>query len=281
MSLWPRRAEPWLPRGKKRRIERSIWITIALVLVISAAASYAILQVTGELRYGLWFFLAIVGSVFAGRLIGEYGWTIVGTRYTALILRLYARFGRKHGAKLMMTPYPDFVPGRVRQTWEAMGFAAGLSMLAAASILFVTQEDSESLPWLCLGGLVVSICLTFMLVPHWTFARLGLRMSQPHRFVVESLAESYTGWVRVSNGALVLGSSFYAINALAGRADRVQIWLLVGMSMATLLAISIVAMGTATAYYKRHEEKVLKRVIDDAKRAGFVAMTAGNVVSSV
>lgn len=282
MSLWPRqRPAPWLPKSEKAHLDRKVWITIALVLVISCAASYAILLFTGEMRYAVWFSLALVGCVFAGRVIGEYAWTVVGTRYTALILRLYAHWGRKRGGKMMITPYPDFVPGRLRQTWEAMGFAAGLSMMLAATILFVTEEDSEALPWLALAGLVLSMCLTFMLVPHWTFARLGLRITEPRRFVVRSLAESYTAFVQVSNGTMVLGSSFWAINALAGRAARVEIWLLVGVSMATLLAVSVVAMGTATAYYKKHEEKVLKRVAADAKRLGFVAMTSGNVAASL
>jgi hypothetical protein len=286
VSLWPRRHTTWRsapklrdwtpPAPRKVRLDRAIWVTIALVLLLSAGASYTILQLTGEGRWSLYFLGVIVGAVFAGKLIGEYVWTVVGSFYTGLVLRVYAHFARKRGAKMMITPYPDFVPGRLRQTWEAMGFAAGLSLLAAASILFVTSEDSNSLPWLSLGGLVLSCVLTFMLVPHWTFARLGLRVSEPQRFVVSSLAESYSGIVRVSNGTILLGSTFYGVNALAGRATRLEIWILVAVSVAIMLAISLVAMGTATAYYKRHEEMVLKRVAADAKRLGFVPMTGGN-----
>jgi hypothetical protein len=290
VSLWPRRHSAWRsapklktwepPRTQKTRLERSIWLTILLVILLSGAASYTILLITGETRLSLWFFALIVGSVFAGKLVGEYVWTVVGSFYAGLVLRVYAHYARKRGAKLMITPYPDFVPGRLRQTWEAMGFAAGLSLLAAASILFVTQEDSEALPWLSLGGLVLSCVLTFMLVPHWTFARLGLRVSEPQRFVVRSLAESYSGWVQVSNGTILLGSTWYGVSALAGRATRLEIWLLVGVSVAIMLAIAMVAMGTATAFYKRHEEKVLRRVAADAKRVGFVEMTSGNVASA-
>ncbi|GEM_PF-5659314 len=290
VSLWPRRHSSWRraprlrewkpPAPRKVRLERSIWITIALVVVLSGAASYTILKLTGETRLSLYFFALIVGSAFAGRLIGEYVWTVVGAWYTRLVLRVYARFARRRGARMMITPYPDFVPGRLRQTWEAMGFAAGLSLLAAASILFVTEEDSSALPWLSLGGLVLSCVLTFMLVPHWTFARLGLRVSEPRRFVVRSLAENYTGWVRVSNGTMLLGSAWYGVSALAGRATRLEIWILVVVSVAFMLAIAIVAMGTATAFYKRHEEKVLQRVASDAKRLGFVEMTGGNVASA-
>lgn len=288
MSLWPRssawRSAPKLkdwtpPKPKRARLERSIWVTVALVTVLAAIASTIILKLTGESRWSLMFLGLIAGSAFAGKIIGEYVWTVVGSFYTGLVLRIYAHFARRRGAKMMITPYPDFVPGRLRQTWEAMGFAAGLSLLAAATILFITEEDNNALPWLSIGGLVLSCILTFMLVPHWTFARLGLRVSEPQRFVVRSLAENYTGWVRVSNGTILVGSTFYGVNALAGRATRLEIWILVGVSLAILLTIALVAMGTATAFYKRHEAKVLTRVAADAKRLGFVPMTGGNVVA--
>jgi hypothetical protein len=289
VSLWPRRHAAWRrapklktwrpPAPPRVKLERSIYVTIVIVLALSAAASYTILRITGESQWSFVFFGLIVGSVFAGKLIGEFVWPVLGARFCAVIMHLYVRAGRKRGAKLMITPYADFVPGRLRQTWEAMGFAAGLSLLAAATILFVTQGDSTALPWLSLGGLVLSFVLTFMLVPHWMFARLGLRMAQPHRFVVESLAESYTSWVRVSNGTILLGSAFYGVNALAGRAARLEIYILVILSVAIMLAVSVVAMGTATAYFKRHEERVLKIVAADAKRLGFVPTTHGSVTA--
>lgn len=244
-----------------------------IVLALSIAGSYLFLHFAHEQK---WFFAAAalsVGAVFAGRFMGERVWPALGGWGAAFVLGLYSRWGRHRGARLVITPYADFVPGRLRQTWEAMAFASAIAILTAASILYTVEMDAATLPWLAVIALVACAALTFVIVPHWVFARLGLRVWEPERFVVRSISESYAAFLRVSNGTLLLGAVFYGVNVLMlGRVPRLESGITVAITVGGVLALSLAFFGTATAYYRRHEERVVKRVAAEARRLGFTGL---------
>lgn len=247
----------------------------AVALALCIAGSWLFLEFA---HAGKWFLASVavsLGAVFAGRLLGERVWPVLGAVTAALVLRAYSRWGKMRGARLVISPYADFVPGPLRQTWEAMAFASGLALLGAASLLYVLELDSGMLPWLTVGALVLCAALTVAVVPQWLFARLGLRLWEPERFIVRSIAESYSGLVRVSNGTLLVAAILYGVNVLMlGRVPRLESGMTVAGAVAAVLVLSLAFFGTATAYYRRHEEYVVKAVAAEARRLGFTAVRA-------
>lgn len=255
-------------------------LTSLIVLAISIAASWLFLHFTHERQ---WFFAAVavsIGALFTGRFLGERLWPALGGSHAALVLRMYASWARRRGARMSITPYADFVPSRARQTWEAMSFASALAVLAGASMLYMIELDSSLLPWLSLGALVLCAALTFVIVPHWVFARLGLRIHEPERHIIRSVAESYASFVRISNGTLLLGAAFYGMNVLMlGRMPRLESGFMVALTVSGVLALSLTLFGTAAAYYRRHEEQLVKRIAAEARRVGFVGVRAPHLRS--
>lgn len=261
--------------SKKRRepfFDRHPVRAIVVVLALALVATLGVLYFVHAMR---WFALAaaaIVGTALVGRLLGETVWTTLGVWASERVLRVYVAWGHHRRARLAIAPCADFVPGRVRMTWESMAFASALSMLVAVSLLYVLPIEPIALPWLSLAVLSACGILTFLLVPHWAFARLGLRLWEPRRFVVTSLAESYAGWVQVSNGTLLLAAGFYGVNALAPRVPRADAYLIVGSTILVLLGLSVALFGTAAAYFRRHAERVVRLVAEDARRLGFTVV---------
>lgn len=261
------------PPHKVRGLDRHPIITSLIVLALSIAGSYLFLHFAHEQK---WFFATAalsVGAVFAGRFLGERVWPVLGGWAAAVALRVFVHWGRRRGARLVITPYADFVPGRFRQTWEAMAFATALAVLAAASLTYTIELDAALLPWIALGALVLCTSLTFIIVPHWVFARLGLRVWEPERFVVRSICESYAQLVRVSNGTLLIAAAFYGVNVLMlGRMPRLESGLTIGLTIGAVLALSLAFFGTAAAYFRRHEEELVKAVAAEARRLGFTSV---------
>lgn len=258
--------------------DRAVVVTIGLVLMLSAVTTSAVMVLTHTTRWIYAVPLALAGAVFAGRLLGERVWPVVGVRFASFVLRQYARYGRKRGARMLVTPFADFMPSRLRQTWESTAFASGLAIILGTTLLLVMHErSSNGLLWWSLGALALCCGLTVLLVPHWAFARLGLRLSEPHRFVVRSVAESYDRIVRVSNGTILLLAVLYGVNMLADRATRVEWVGTVMITLAGILGFAVVVMGTSAVYFKRHEEDVIKRVAAEARRVGFLPVRMGSV----
>lgn len=265
-----RRTDPFpLKKPRESRLRRHPLAAMAAVLALSLAAVFLVLRTIHETQ---WFYLAAglsLASIFAGRLIGEKAWPILGSRVCRLVLRLYTKWGYRKGARLLIAPDADFVPGPLRQTWESMAFATGLAVATGATILFATQGAPRTLLWASIGGLVLCGTLTVLVVPHWVFARLGLRLWEPRRFLSTSLSESYSGLVRVGNGTLLIGAAIYGVNIVAQRAPRMESYSLVAFAIAGVLGFSIAVFGTAAAYFQRHQEKLVKQVAADARRLGF------------
>lgn len=264
---------------RRRRVSRATLASLGLGALGCAALAGTTFALTRDAGWSAAVVLAGLGALALGSFVGHVVWPEAGVRFAHLLLALYARVGRHRNAQLMITPYPDFVPGRLRQTWEAAAFAGGLALLAGVNVLVFTTQPPGALPWASLAALAVGCLMTFLLVPHWTFARLGLRLSQQGRFVVTSVAESYSRLVRVSNGTLLGGATFYGVTILMGRAARMEAYLTVGGTLAVLLVLSALVMASATAFFLRHDEEVVRRVAAEARRVGFVGVRAGRVAS--
>lgn len=248
------------------------------VFLLSIAIGVVFLYFVGASRWFILAGIASLGAVFAGRLLGERLWPILGGWTSVAVLGLYVRWGQHRGAKLVIAPDADFVPGLLRQTWESMAFASALAILAGASLLDVLHGNTAWLPWLSLGALVLCIATTFLLVPHWIFARLGLRIWQPRRFLATSLAESYAGFVRVSNGTLLVFAAYYGFRVMRDLQPTMEGYLLVALTFGGLLAVSVAVFGTAAAYFHRHEERVLKYVAGEARILGFKSLRPEHAV---
>lgn len=252
--------------------------TSVAVFLLSLAIGVVLLHFVGATRWVLLAGLASLGSVLAGRLLGERLWPVFGGWTSVAVLRIYVRWGQSRGTKLVIAPDADFMPGRFRQTWEAMAFASALAILAGATLLDVTHGSTAWLPWMSLGALVLCIATTFLLVPHWIFARLGLRLWQPRRFIAMSLAESYAGFVRVSNGTLLVFAAYYGFRVMRDLSPTFEGYMLVAITFGALLAVSVAVFGSAAAYFHRHEERVLKYVAAEARAMGFKALRPEHAV---
>lgn len=248
------------------------------VFLLSIAIGVVFLYFVGASRWFVLAGLASLGAVIAGRLLGERLWPILGGWTSVAVLGLYVRWGQRRGAKLVIAPDADFVPGTLRQTWESMAFASALAILAGASLLDLLHGNTAWLPWLSLGALTLCIATTFLLVPHWVFARLGLRVWQPRRFLATSLAESYASFVRVSNGTLLVFAAYYGFRVMRALSPTVEGYTIVALTFGALLAVSVAVFGTAAAYFHRHEERVLKYVAAEARGMGFKALRPEHAV---
>ncbi len=258
-------------------MERTILTTVLFVLFLSTITTTAVLVITHTTHWVYVVPAALALAVIAGRVLGERVWPAMGVMFARTVLRMYARYGRARGARMLLTPFADFVPGRFRQTWESTAFASGLSVMLGASALFLVRGTPTNLIWFSLGLLAFACALTFLLVPHWAFARLGLRLSEPDRFVVRSVADSYDRIVRVSNGTILIFAAFYGVGILADRATRVEWYLTMSATLLGMLGLTVVVTGTAAAYFKRHEERVVKRVAAEARRLGFMPTRMGRL----
>lgn len=242
---------------------------VALVATASAIASLAFLHYTDHVRWIAGALGVTVGCVVIGRFFGERVWPALGRWTAVLALRGYARWARRKNARLVVAAEQDFVPGRLRETWEAMAYAMALSVLGGATLLLLLKGGSERLPWLTLAALAACSSTTFILVPHWAFARLGLRVWETRRFVVLSLSDSYGRWLRLSNGTLLVAASFYGLKVLGDVVPTREGILSMLLTFLGLVAVCLALFGTAVAYFRHHEEVVVHRIGMEARRLGF------------
>lgn len=242
---------------------------IATAVALSLAAGAFFLVAADRWGWVAPAMLVAGACVGAGWLLGERLWPWLGKATAILALRLYARWARRKGARLVIATDGDFEAGRLRETWESMAYAMALAVLSGAALLVVTHGERDRLPWLSLAALALCAATTFLLVPHWAFARLGLRVWEVRRFVVLSLADSYGRWLRISNGTLLLVAFAYGYKLVAEAAPAWSgVWTM-GLSFVGLLAVSVALFGTAVAYFHRREADVVHAIGVEARRLGF------------
>lgn len=242
---------------------------VALAVGLSLAAGVLFLIAADRSRWLAAALLVAALCVGAGWILGEKLWPWLGRATAIYALRGYVWWARRKGARLVIATDADFEAGRLRETWESMAYAMALAVLSGAVILVVTHGEREELPWLSLGALALCAATTFILVPHWAFARLGLRVWEVRRFVVVSLADSYGHWLRLSNGTLLAVALAYSYKLVADASPRADSLSTMMLSFVGLLAVSVALFGTAVAYFHRRETEVVHAIGVEARRLGF------------
>lgn len=205
-------------------------------------------------------------SLVVGRWIGRRLWPRHGLALTRRLLRGYAKTHER--GDLLLTGRSEFVQSMRRRIFEATALIAGLNLLlvfAVAPFLPVTGRVATGiLP------LVLTIYLTVALVPHWTFARLGLRRVDHARFMVSPLTREYSDRLRISNGAVVLlalGIGGFVLRQQG--ATDVQAGQQIVSSGLTIVLLSVILVATAVAFYQREETGVVEAAAREAIAMGF------------
>lgn len=227
-------------------------------------------------RIGASYTAGLVLALLIGRWLGKSAWPARGR---ALALRLMARaVAAKAKPVLYLTDRPDFEPRSWKRILEVVGFAGGVTILVPATIQLLGAPVHIAGP---LGGLLLILALwgSFLLVPYWAFARLGIRRVDPVRWMVQPVSRAYAGRLRLSNGALLVIAAGVTIN-LAFRAGASGDEALVHgvVAVAELAASILVVSAAAVAYYARAEKELVRGLEEDILKLGILdgrAMTDG------
>ncbi|HEX2021228.1 MAG TPA: hypothetical protein VHH36_00830 [Candidatus Thermoplasmatota archaeon] len=200
--------------------------------------------------------------VLIGRWLGLRTWPRRGRR---MARRLMARAARDPKRPIVfLTDRPDGDLSIPRRVLEVVGFAAGSSIIVAAvlSLFGVATIFASTLLLPALWG-------SFLLVPYWSFARLGIRQVDPVRWLVQPMSRRYADRLRLSNGALLLiavGVLFNFAFRAGASGDQALVQAIVDTLRISTSALVVAA--SAVAYYARDERALLKAMEEDALRAG-------------
>lgn len=272
----PRLLPPHAARLKERFVRPARpWEEIAFVVGTAALVSIALdaLLVPPDQPWEL--VVRFVGSftrlgiaILFGLWLGTRAWPKRGRRVGRWFLRRQLK-GRAP-ATILLTERPDLVPRTARRIVEVVGFSAGMTILLATALtLFGLRDLGVSLPsWLFIA---LSLWGASVLVPYWSFARLGLRRVDAVRVVVEPLSRHYASRLKLSNGALLLVALSVTVNlgfrsGLPPREVLLNSLYFVGHLVTAILVVS----AAAVAYYSRAERAVVLDLQKDALDHGVV-----------
>lgn len=266
-TLKPRiRNGPPMARGAARVLEGVAGpilaaVVLALLLDLVLEPPRNLLDVLGR-AFG--FALAAPLPILLGAWLGHRSWPRRGRKLARHIVR--RQFRKDAKPLIFLTDRPDFAPNMGRRVLEVIGFSAGSSVLLAAILPLL---DLAAPNVLALASLLTLLTLwgSFVLVPYWLFARMGLRQVDAVRWLVQPMSRGYADRLRLSNGALLLFATGAVFN-LAFRAgqsgeaalvDAVQL-------VVRIVASVLVTAATATAFYARQERKLLKEFEEEVVR---------------
>lgn len=208
----------------------------------------------------------ILIAVLVGMYLGKYAWP---RRGRALGFRILKRtINGKVKPLLLMTDRPDFRPSMPRRIFEVVGFVAGTTIILTAALALAGVTNlGVSVPSQLYT--LLALYAAFLLVPYWTFSRMGLRRVDPVRWTVEPLSRRYASRLRLSNGALLLIALGVSIN-LALRAGATGDAALIAslQLLGHLVAAILVTAASAVAYYSRAEKEVFLALEDEAVKLG-------------
>lgn len=219
----------------------------------------AFLQFTGALG-------SYLIAYFLGWYLGASVWPRHGGTVARKLLESYAKNPER--GELVMTGRPEFHRTAARRIWEASALMASLSVL----YVLVTRYF-VALPGTLAGSVLALVAIAYLsifLVPHWSFARLGLRRVDRARFIVQPLTRDYSDRLKLSNGALVvlvLGAGGFILRQ-KGATDAEAMTQMVALALITIPFILLLA-ASAVAHYQRRERVVLDSLARDAVRLGY------------
>lgn len=267
-----REEDPSLQQRLLRRAPRP-WEEIFLVIGSAAIVSVLLDALVDPPNDWLEMTARILGSgtrivlaVLLGMWLGTRAWPARGRQLGTRILRRASR--EKVKPILFLTSHPDFRPSSARRVLEVVGFAAGTTVIVTWVLAVAGLRDlGISIP----SNLYTLLALygSFVLVPYWTFARMGLRRIDPVRWTVQPVSQTYAARLRLSNGALLLVALGAAVNLAlrAGRQDDQAILEAVRL-VGHLVAAILVVAAAAVAYYNRVEKRVVLELEKEALAAG-------------
>lgn len=205
-------------------------------------------------------------AILFGLWLGKRAWPRRGRRIGRWFLKRALR--GKARPVILLTERPDVVPRTPRRILEVVGFSVGMTILVATAL---TLGGLRNVGFAVPAGLFILLSLwgAFVLVPYWTFARLGLRRVDAVRLTVEPLSRHYASRLRLSNGALLLVALSLTVNlgfrsGLPGQEVLLNSLRFVGHLVAAILVIA----AAAVAYYARAERAVVLELQKDALQLG-------------
>lgn len=205
-------------------------------------------------------------ALLIGYWLGRYAWPRRGRHLAHVMLRRAAE-GRKRPV-LILTGRPDFDVTLARRVLEVIGFAAGVSIIVPA-VLQLADAPPGVVQVVGASITVFALWASFVLVPYWLFARLGIRKVDPVRWMVQPLSLAYAERLRLSNGALLLIAAGAAANLALRAGASGDEALLEGVITVTRLVASILVVATAgIVMFLRVEKELARELEEEAFRVG-------------
>lgn len=233
--------------------------TLAGPILVAVAADFA-LNIALEPPQGRVALAARIASfgvltglaILAGLWLGRRTWP---RRGRVLTLRLLARVARR--PLVLVTDRPDESGSLMRRTLEVIGFAAGVPVLAIAILALLGVS----------AGIVVypisilALWGSFVFVPYWLYARMGLREVDAVRWVITPLSRRYADRLKLSNGALLLFAAGAVVNLAfrAGASGDVALVTSI-IQVGHVVAFVLVIAATAVASYMREEQALAREM---------------------
>lgn len=212
--------------------------------------------------------LAVGFALLVGMYLGRRVWPRRGRRLARRVLKRTIA-GRRRPI-LYLTDRPDFIPSIPRRIFEVVGFAAGVSIIVPATLqMFGVGGGLVPLT----GGILTLLALwgSFVLVPYWVFARLGIREIDPVRWLVQPMSRKYADRMRLSNGALLILAVGAAVNLAFRAGASGDAALVSGFLTVTRLSASILVVAAAgVAYFSRVEKQIVRSLEEEALQLGIL-----------
>ncbi len=197
----------------------------------------------------------IAFALAVGAYLGARSWPKMGRKLGVILLRRAVK--ARVQPMLVLTDRPDFHPFTWRRILEVVGFAAGTTSIVT-TILAITGSQGVRISLISNLFVLLALWGSFVLVPYWTFAGMGVRRVDPVRWIVEPLSRRYAQRMRLSNGALLLVALGLIVNlAFRAGASGEEAFVDGLRVLGHLVAAILVVAATAVAYYKRAERGVL------------------------
>lgn len=191
-----------------------------------------------------------------GMWLGRRSWPRRGRRLARHVLK--RAFRQETRPLVFLTDRPDVAPHLGRRILEVVGFAAGGSVVVAALLPLLGFDGVNVLALAALLSLF-AVWASFVLVPYWLFARMGLRQVDPVRWMVEPVSRRYAGRLRLSNGALLLVALGASVNLAFRAGASGEAALVDGVRVLVSLVASIFLIAaSAVVFYSQKEKGLVK-----------------------
>lgn len=236
-------------------------VFLALVLDLVLQPPRNSIEAAGRLGA---FAIATPIPILLGAWLGHRSWPKRGRKLARHVLRRRLRGNVK--PLLFLTDRPDFMPNMGRRVLEVIGFSAGASVLLASILPLLGLATPNVYAWASILTLL-TLWGSFVLVPYWLFARMGLRHVDVVRWLIQPMGRRYADRLRLSNGALLLFATGAVFNLAFRAGESGEAALVDAVQLVVRIVASVlVTATTAAAFYARQERKLLKEFEEEVVR---------------